>query len=87
MIVAGSASAYTVHIDIDSIQHLFTSMKEDTKKKLYPTKPLKDQMRGEMMMERSSKNYMQDVIQGMMMVGKSRDWKPEQMQRMVELIR
>ncbi len=80
---AGSASAYTVTIDLEDIQHLFSDMKMKTMGELYSAKPLKDQMRGKMMLERASNNFMQYIIQPQMMQRNRDQNKPQQMGRIL----
>jgi hypothetical protein len=49
------------------INEIVTEMQQNTIAAIYPEMPFKDQMRGKMMTERASQNYMMQVIQPQMM--------------------
>ena len=81
---AGSAFSMTIDPTIfDSITEIISQKKQETMAELYPSKPLKDQMRGKMMIERSAANYMQDVIQPQMMGKNIERIKAEGIERIV----
>lgn len=49
------------------INEIVTEMQQNTMASIYPEMPFKAQMRGKMMTERASQNYMMQVIQPQMM--------------------
>lgn len=49
------------------INEIVTEMQQNNMSSIYPEMPFKDQMRGKMMTERASQNYMMQVIQPQMM--------------------
>ncbi|WP_417910244.1 hypothetical protein [Candidatus Electronema sp. PJ] len=67
---ASPVSASEVKID-DSILKIINEavmkMQQKTMAENYDAMPLKDQMRGKMMVQNASKNYMQSIIQPQMM--------------------
>jgi hypothetical protein len=84
--ISSSSSAFAIKVDISfisEIDQLVNEMQQRTMMELYPKMPLKDQMRGRMMIERATNNYMQDQIQPLMMEDNREQIKPKQMQRMV----
>lgn len=49
------------------INEIVADMQQQTMSSVYPEMPFKEQMRGKMMTERASQNYMMQVIQPQMM--------------------
>lgn len=78
---AGPAGAFTVDPEaLKLVDELVLDMKNKSMSELYPAMPLKDQMRGKMMIERTSKNYLQDVIQPQVMGKNVEDLKKKLME-------
>jgi hypothetical protein len=67
----------------NTITEIISQKKQETMEELYPIRPLKDQMRGKMMIERASANYMQDVIQPQMMGKNLERIKAAELERIV----
>jgi hypothetical protein len=89
-VVSSSSTAFAIKIDMSFMNELqneihqrILKMQQETLMELYPQMPLKDQMRGRMMIERATNNYMQYVIQPKMMEDLMEQIKPQQMQLMV----
>lgn len=85
-IVSASSSAFAIRVDLsflDEIRPLVMQMQQETMMELYPQMPLKDQMRGRMMIERATNNYMQHAIQPVMMEENREQIKPQQMEFML----
>lgn len=71
-VLSFSISRADEKIDIDPailkvINEIVTEMQQKTMASIYAEMPFKDQMRGKMMTERASQNYMMQVIQPQMM--------------------
>jgi hypothetical protein len=67
-----NSSAYSSEIKIDTsvlemISQMVSKMQQETMMAKYAEMPFKDQMRGKMMTERASQNFMMQVIQPQMM--------------------
>jgi hypothetical protein len=81
--VAAPASALTLDPEIlKLVNEAILKKQSETMAQLYPTMPFKDQMRGKMMIERASGNYLQDVIQPKLMqenMGKKKEGLMKQM--------
>ena len=85
-VLSTAGSAFSMTIDpttFDSITDIIVKKKQETMTELYPQKPLKDQMRGKMMLERSTANYMQDVIQPLMMKKNLEKFKADGIKKIV----
>ncbi|MCW5206048.1 hypothetical protein VU08_03825 [Desulfobulbus sp. F5] len=84
VMTAGSASAFTVDQEIiNMINGIIVQMQQQTMAELYPQAPLKNQMRGKMMQEFSSKTILMNQIQPVMMEANLKATKNALMERMV----
>ncbi len=84
VMTAGSASAFTIDPEImKMINGMIVQMQQQTMSEVYAQAPLKNQMRGKMMQEFSSKLFLKDKIQPVMMNKVITDTKGQFMQRMV----
>lgn len=81
---AAPASALTVDPEIlKLVSEAILKKQSETMAQLYPTMPFKDQMRGKMMIERASGNYLQGVIQPKLMQENMGKKKEELMKQML----
>lgn len=79
------ASAFTVDPEIIKlINGMIVQMQQQTMSELYPQAPLKNQMRGKMMQEFSSKLILMKEIQPVMMEANMKTTRNSLMSRMVE---
>ncbi len=82
---ASSASAFTVDPELmKMINGMIVNMQQQTMGELYAQAPLKDQMRGKMMQEFSSKLVLMNKIQPIMMNQVVNSAKKTLMERVVE---
>ena len=81
-----SASALTIDTEeiLRIVDEAVLGVQQKTMLDLYPTMPLKDQMRGKMMQERAANNYLQDIIQPQMMAKNTEQLKLQTMESMVK---
>ena len=85
VMIAGPASAFTVDPEIiKMINGMIVDMQQKTMSDLYAQAPLKNQMRGKMMQEFSSKLILRDKIQPIVMNQVINTTKGTMMQRVVE---
>jgi hypothetical protein len=85
LIMAGSASAVQVDTNTvtTTVNKALTEMQNEMINKNYSAMLLKDQMRKQMMNERTPQNYMQNSIQPVMMEKMRAQIKPQQMETMI----
>lgn len=82
---SSSASAFTVDAEITKmINDIIVQMQQQTMAELYPQAPLKNQMRGRMMQEFSSKTILMNQIQPVMMQSNMNSTRKVLMNRMTE---
>lgn len=82
---SSSASAFTVPDEITKmVNEIIVQMQQQTLSELYPQAPLKNQMRGKMMQEFSSKLILMNQIQPVMMEVNMNSTRNGLMNRMVE---
>jgi hypothetical protein len=84
-IISSPASAFNLDPEIIRfVNSMIVPMQQETMKELYAQAPLKNQMRGRMMQDFSSKLFLKDKIQPVMMEQTIRNTRGMFMQRMVE---